>query len=168
MKDIAILSPINKQAAMMLAKAPWWAYPPEDSKKEIIKAFERVSVDKLVDVTQEPPKETKDRRGEVLFWADGRKAVIVGFCHKDRQTMFRSEEAMIKRSEEHGRYKGDNFNSSKRLFETRSANVWWSLSEGDFYPIKWKAPSCRNWRTQEEMDRGNAPKKMKWDINPAK
>lgn len=161
MKDIETRSPINKQAAMMLSKAPWWAYPPPEVKKEIVEVAERISVENLVSVTKPPPENVIDRRGLTLFWANERKGLVVGYCHRESENMFRSQRSLILRS----KYTGDNFNQSKIGREQRALHVWWVFSNGEFYPTKWKAPSSRNWRTQDEMDRGNMPRKMKWEEN---
>lgn len=156
--------PINRQAAMMLAKAPWWAYPPPELQAEIIKQAEMIPVTELIDATKPPPQNVTDRRGLVLFWNNGRQGVVTGYCHKITQGISRSENALIRRASTHGRYKGSCYNIDKAPIETRSLHVWWIFSNGDFFPTKWKAPSSRAWRTQEEMDRGSNPPKMKWDI----
>ena len=149
----------------MLARAPWWAYPPDEIKIQIVAKAEKVSVDELVNVTSPPPPHVTDRRGEILRWENGLRGVVVGYCHKERTEIHRSPKGMIHRATNHRHpnfaYNGNRFDARKTAQETRAIHVWWVFLDGDFSPIKWKAPSSRMWRTENEIAKGAVLKKMK-------
>jgi hypothetical protein len=80
--------PINSQSAMIFAKSPWWAMPPDEKKKEIIEAVEKksFSVEELIETTKEPPGNITDKRGMIIG-----DMVIIGFADTRQRIRLRLE-----------------------------------------------------------------------------
>lgn len=79
---------MDRVAARILAKVPWWAHPPAEVREKIIVAVEKQSFDvaKIIDVTKPPPPGVEDHRGKVF--ADFR---VLGYAdHKVGKGGFKS------------------------------------------------------------------------------
>ena len=88
-------TPVNKQAAMLFWKSPWWAKCPETSKKTI-KAPDGIDLSKLIDYTCPAPRKSggheeqcKDWRGVKIIFDNGDKAVITGYADEKRRVRAR-------------------------------------------------------------------------------
>ena len=81
--------PVDRVAARMLWKAPWWATYPESAKPAVLTCQEELPASVWIDYTKGPPSsaawEVKDRRGWVLeFGQDKRRGTIIGYAHGER------------------------------------------------------------------------------------
>lgn len=123
--DILHNIPVNKMAASMFWKTPYWAEAPLKTKmhvEEFIKPECIINIDYFrappeVRVKETPPP---DRRGIIFKYKNGTKAVITGFAfHKDLPRIRKRKNGLFK-------------NDIKRFW------YWWTLSsEGVFKARKW-------------------------------
>lgn len=123
MKDLAARSPINRQAARMLQRAPWWAHYNEITKsaEKVIPAHEwELHADLFLPPPQGGSQPPIDRRGTRIRFNDGNvSAVITG--HQRTKERCRSD----------GEKKG-------------KIHYWWTVSDdGAVSTVKW-GPSAQN------------------------
>jgi hypothetical protein len=69
--------PVDRVAARVIQKAPWWAKPPPEVRQKIEEKMETLTLEQMVDVFKEPPPGVIDLRGTKPCPCCG--IVIVGY-----------------------------------------------------------------------------------------
>lgn len=131
-------TPINRVAARLLRKAPWWAQYPEPAKEAIQSVKADYSIEEWVDITKAPPGDVEDKRGVRIEWPNGARGVIVGYAHWTEG----------KHSGKAGkpRYWKDynEWDPMRRKGAIRRVHSWWVESNGELRTMKWR--TGRRWK----------------------
>lgn len=128
--------PVNKQAALLLAKAPWWAHYPEPAKKAVLEIAAKPDVkwDDLLSYTNPPPEPLKgqqplqDKRGVKLKFSDGSIGVVTGYASK--RVVFTP-----RRRSSHNAKPGETPLIVRR--EAMNIHYWWINKNGNMFSMSW-------------------------------
>jgi hypothetical protein len=130
--------PINQQARMILARAPWWAHYPEPAKKAVLELADKEPVkwDNLLSYTDPPPDPAEgqqrmiDHRGKTFCFADGERGIVLGFASKHR--CVRSDKSHRAR-----------MTKKKGGQSSYLLHFWWVQKGNEIVCVKWRTKRTR-------------------------
>jgi hypothetical protein len=127
--------PVNKQAALLLAKAPWWAHYAQPAKKAVLEIVEKQKVkwDDLLSYTNPPPQQSfrknqaiRDKRGLRIRFKDGLIGTVIGYAGK--KMVFRSSGHRETQERRCLNYRGP-----VRNLKPIAIHSWWVEKNGEVF-----------------------------------
>lgn len=134
--------PINRQAAIMFSRAPWWAMAPIETQNAIEKCSEPFELAKVIDLTKPPPHDLFDRRGTRIVWKNGDRAIITGFGHHKKKWKNRN----LANNSKPSWWVGQGWDTRHSNKMSRNITYWWVFKNNSFELLRWGEPSSVNWR----------------------
>jgi len=120
--------PINKMAAMVTSKAPWWAQPLPEKKKKKIKT--PLKIEEIISVTNEPPDHIRNRIGLIF----GGYTVIGYADSKDSLRKIHKSSG----SKQPPVWVGSGYDYRKQSNGVRKIRWWWVIAtDGEISRVKW-------------------------------
>lgn len=146
--------PVDRLAASMFWKTPWWAEVPEHVATLIARAVleERLQPEVInVDYFKEPPKrstqenrnqEIPDRRGWYVRFESGRQGVITGYAYSTVAIRNTSPKDKKKTSKPFW-WRGDGWDNARVKHKNVYNHRWWVFGNGRFEIIQQSKHSKR-------------------------
>ena len=126
-------TPINKRAAMIIQKAPWWAQPlPE--KQAIINAVVATTplkIEDLISTTNPPPPGVEDRRGLVF-----NGITVLGYADsKDKNTRRTKKSSGSKKPKT---WVGSGYDHNLHSNGIPKIRYWWVIKNNEIFRAEWR------------------------------
>jgi hypothetical protein len=140
--------PVNKQAAMLLAKAPWWAHYPEKAKAAVERLADRHEWSVVCDSTKAPPSGIEDKRGVQILSKDYSARTVIGYSHSRLKGSAKKPKPKNKPSW----WIGEGWNPNyPHWAPAEKIHYWWVVGADDLpHTIRWRQPCARGWKVKKD------------------
>jgi len=134
---VATRKPVDRTALRMIMKSPWWAHPPIEHQKALVKNPPQVKIEDMVDIFRPPPRRgrrvLKDRRGTVLQkkTGGGSVSIILGFSREVEKYYDIAEKKPPW-------WVGEGWDSRRKNKVKKSTFYWWATRNGEIVEVKFR------------------------------